>query len=142
MLSLLVLQALKIKRIIYNFALTTNLMKQKECVSHCDFVIYMIHEWTMDKHELTKFIITQSNILRQIFFYENSIISPMQKYNLKQKSSQKNQNPSRFHNSINNVMFKYKPKYHVSKNPRRIFHSWFSIEGFRVFEDHPCVLLV
>jgi len=39
-------------------------------------------------------------------------------------------------------MFKYKPKYHLSKNPRPIFHSWFSIEGFRVFEDHPCVPLV
>jgi hypothetical protein len=35
-----------------------------------------------------------------------------------------------------------KPKLHLSKNPRPIFHSWFSIEGFRVFEDHPCVLLV
>jgi hypothetical protein len=39
----------------------------------------------------------------------------MQKYNLKKKSSKRNQNPSRYHNSISNLKFKYKPKYHLSK---------------------------
>jgi hypothetical protein len=43
---------------------------------------------------------------------------------------------------LSNVKFKCKPKFHLSKNPRPMFHSWFSIEGFRVFEDHPCVLLL
>jgi hypothetical protein len=61
---------------------------------------------------------------------------------LQKNPLKENQNPSRVDNSISNVKFKYKPKYHLSQNPRPIFHSWFSSEGFRVFEDHPCVLLV
>jgi hypothetical protein len=42
----------------------------------------------------------------------------MQKFNLKKKnSSKRNQNPSRYHNSIiTNLKFQHKPKYHVSKN--------------------------
>jgi len=40
----------------------------------------------------------------------------MQKYNLpKEKSSRRNQNPSRYHNSITNLKFQHKPKYHLSK---------------------------
>jgi hypothetical protein len=39
----------------------------------------------------------------------------MQKYNLKKKSSKRNQNPSIYHNSIINLKFQHKPKYHVSK---------------------------
>jgi len=39
----------------------------------------------------------------------------MQKYNLKKKPSKRNQNPSRSYNSITNVKFQHKPKYHLSK---------------------------
>jgi hypothetical protein len=40
----------------------------------------------------------------------------MQKCNLKKKnSSKRNQNPSRYHNSITNLKFQQQPKYHVSK---------------------------
>jgi hypothetical protein len=31
------------------------------------------------------------------------------------KSSKRNQNPSRYHNSITNLKFQHKPKYHLSK---------------------------
>jgi hypothetical protein len=33
------------------------------------------------------------------------------------KSSKRNQNPSRYYNSITNLKFQHKPKYHLSKNP-------------------------
>jgi hypothetical protein len=39
----------------------------------------------------------------------------MQKYNLPEKYSERNQNPSRYHNSISNLKFQHKPKYHLSK---------------------------
>jgi hypothetical protein len=40
----------------------------------------------------------------------------MQKYNLQNKSSKRNQNPSRYHNSrTTNLKFQHKPKYHLSK---------------------------
>ncbi len=39
----------------------------------------------------------------------------MQKYNLQKKSSKRNQDPSRYHNSITNLKFQHKPKYHLSK---------------------------
>jgi hypothetical protein len=45
-------------------------------------------------------------------------ISPCKKYNLKKKkkkTSKRNQNPSRYHNSITNLKFEHKPKYHLSK---------------------------
>jgi hypothetical protein len=42
----------------------------------------------------------------------------MNKYNLKKNSSKRNQNPSRYHNSITNLKFQQKPKDHLSKNPR------------------------
>jgi hypothetical protein len=34
----------------------------------------------------------------------------MQKYNLKKNPSKRNQNPSRYHNSITNLKFQHKPK--------------------------------
>jgi hypothetical protein len=40
----------------------------------------------------------------------------MQKFYLK-KSSKKHQNPSRYYNSISNLKFQHKLKYHLSKNP-------------------------
>jgi len=40
----------------------------------------------------------------------------MQKYNLlKKKSSKRNQNPSKHYNSITNINFQHKPKYHLFK---------------------------
>jgi hypothetical protein len=39
----------------------------------------------------------------------------MQKYNLQKNSSHRNQNPSRYHNSITNFKFQHKPKYQLSK---------------------------
>jgi hypothetical protein len=39
----------------------------------------------------------------------------MQKYNLQKKASKRNQNPSRYYNSITNLKFQNKPKYHLSK---------------------------
>jgi len=40
----------------------------------------------------------------------------MQKYNKSsKKSSKRNQNPSRYYNSITNLKFQLKPKYHLSK---------------------------
>jgi hypothetical protein len=35
----------------------------------------------------------------------------MQKYNLQKKSFKRNQNPSRYHNSITNLKFQHKPRY-------------------------------
>jgi len=39
------------------------------------------------------------------------------KYNLPNKSSKRNQNPSRYYNSITNLKFRHKPKYDLSKIP-------------------------
>jgi hypothetical protein len=39
----------------------------------------------------------------------------MQEYIILKKSSRTNQNPSRYYNSITNLKFEHKPKYHVSK---------------------------
>jgi hypothetical protein len=46
--------------------------------------------------------------------YENSNISPCKNITFK-KPSKKNQNPSRYYNSITNLKFQHKPKYHLSK---------------------------
>jgi hypothetical protein len=39
----------------------------------------------------------------------------MQKYDLQKKSSQRNENPSRYYNSVANLKFQHKWKYHLSK---------------------------
>jgi hypothetical protein len=39
----------------------------------------------------------------------------MQKYHLQKTLLKENQNPSRYHNSITNLQFQHKPKYHLSK---------------------------
>ncbi len=54
------------------------------------------------------------SILRHKKNYENSNISSFENIIFK-KSSKKNQNPSRYHNSITNLNFKHKPKYHHIK---------------------------
>jgi hypothetical protein len=46
--------------------------------------------------------------------YGNSNISPCKNIIFK-KSSKRNQNPSRYYNSITNLKFQHKPKYHLSK---------------------------
>jgi hypothetical protein len=67
-------------------------------VSHCGLAIY-IRKYLKAKEEVWKFK----------YF-------TMQKYNLQKKSSERNQNPSRYHNSIlTNLKFQHKPKYHLSK---------------------------
>jgi hypothetical protein len=66
-------------------------------VSHCGLAIY-ITKYLKAKEELWKFK----------YF-------TMQKYNLQKTFSKRNQNPSRYHNSITNLKFQQKPKYHLSK---------------------------
>jgi hypothetical protein len=58
---------------------------------------------------------TLKNILRQKKNYENLNISPCKNIIFK-KSSKRNQNPSRYYNSmIINLKFQHKPKYNLSK---------------------------
>jgi hypothetical protein len=57
---------------------------------------------------------TLKSILRQKKNYGNSNISPYKNI-IFQKSSKRNQNPSRYYCSIINLEFQHKPKYHVSK---------------------------
>jgi hypothetical protein len=54
------------------------------------------------------------SILRQKKNYGISNISPCKNIIFK-KSSKRNQNPSRYHNSITNLEFQHNPKYHLSK---------------------------
>jgi hypothetical protein len=70
-------------------------------VSHCGLAIYNFKEYLKAKEELWK-----------------SKYFTMQKYNLKRKSpSKRNQNPSRYHNSITNLKFQHKPKISSFKSP-------------------------
>jgi hypothetical protein len=67
-------------------------------VSHCGLAIY-IKRYLKAKEELWKL---------KYFILE--------KYNLQKKSSKRNQNPSRYYyNSMTNLKFQHKPKYHLSK---------------------------
>jgi hypothetical protein len=66
-------------------------------VSHCGLAIY-IKKYLKAKEELWKFK----------YF-------TMQKYILQKNPLKRNQNPSRYHNSITNLKFQHKPKYHLSK---------------------------
>jgi hypothetical protein len=54
------------------------------------------------------------SMLRQMKNYGNSNISPCKNIIFK-KSSKRNQNLSRYYNSITNLRFQHKPKYHLSK---------------------------
>jgi hypothetical protein len=56
---------------------------------------------------------TLKSILQQEKNYENSNISPCKNIIFK-KILLKNQNPSRYYNSITNLKFQPKPKYHLS----------------------------
>jgi hypothetical protein len=58
------------------------------------------------------------SILRKKKNYENSNTSPCKNVIfIKKKSSKRNQNPSRYYNSVTNLKFQHKPKYHPFKNP-------------------------
>jgi hypothetical protein len=54
------------------------------------------------------------SILRPKDNYGNRNISPCKNIIFK-KSSKRNQNPSRYYNSITYLKFQHKPKYHLSK---------------------------
>jgi hypothetical protein len=56
------------------------------------------------------------SILRQKQNSENSNISTCENIIFK-KSSKRNQNPSRYYNSITILKFQHNPKYHLSRNP-------------------------
>jgi hypothetical protein len=66
-------------------------------VSHCGLAIY-IKEYLKAKEKLWK-----------LKYFT------MQKYNLKKNPLKRNQNPSRYYNSITSLKFQHKPKYHLSK---------------------------
>jgi hypothetical protein len=68
-------------------------------VSHCGLAIY-IKKYLKAKEELWK-----------LKYFT------MPKYNLFKKSYKRNQNPSRYYNSITNFQFQHNPKYHISKIP-------------------------
>jgi hypothetical protein len=71
-------------------------------VSHCGLAIY----------------IKNLSISRQKKNYGNSNIPPCKNIIFPKKSSKRNQNPSRYHNSIiTNLKSQHKPKYHLPKNP-------------------------
>jgi hypothetical protein len=53
----------------------------------------------------------------------------MQKYNLKKKSSKRNQNPSRYHNSTTNPKFQTQAKIYSFKNPPIIIDLLFLPRG-------------
>jgi hypothetical protein len=77
------------------------LFKKKEKkggVSHCGLAIY-IKKYLKAKEELWKFK----------YF-------TMQKYNLQNNCLKRNQNPSRYHNSVTNLKLQPKPKYHLPKS--------------------------
>ncbi len=58
---------------------------------------------------------TLNPILRQKKNYGNSNISYHAKNIIFKKSSKRNQNPLRYYNSVTNLKFQHKPKYHLSK---------------------------
>jgi len=61
---------------------------------------------------------TLESILIQKKNYENSNISPCKNIIFKKKSSKRNQDPSRYHNSTTNLKCQPKPKISSFKNPR------------------------
>jgi hypothetical protein len=56
-----------------------------------------------DHHFRSKRKFLKKSVLRQKKNYGNSNISQCKKYNLPKKSSKRNQNPSRYYNSITNL---------------------------------------
>ncbi len=80
------------------FLYTPNQLTNKtRGVSHCSLAIY-IKKYLKAKDKLWKFKYVT-----------------LQKYNLPKKCFNRDQNPSRYQNSITNFKFQHKPKYHLSK---------------------------
>jgi len=69
----------------------------KGCVTLCGLAIY-----------IKKYLKAKEDLLWKLKYFT------MQKYNL-QKSSKRKQNLSRYYNSLTNLQFQHKPKYHFSK---------------------------
>jgi hypothetical protein len=67
-------------------------------VSHCGLAIYIKKDLKEKRRIIMK---------TQIFHHAKIIIL--------KKSTKRNQNPSRYYNSITNFKFQHKPKYHVSE---------------------------
>ncbi len=57
---------------------------------------------------------TLKSILRQMKNHRNLYILPFKNIIFK-KSSERNQNPSRYYKSVTNIKFQHKPKYYLSK---------------------------
>ncbi len=68
------------------------------CVSHCGLAVY-----------IKKYLKAKRRIMETQIFHHAKI------YLSFKKSSKRNQNPSRYYNSITNLKFQHKPKYHLSK---------------------------
>jgi hypothetical protein len=66
-------------------------------VSHCGLAIYIKKDLKAKRRIMDT----------QIFHHAKNIIF--------KKSSKRNQNPSRYHNSITNLKFQHKRKYHLPK---------------------------
>jgi hypothetical protein len=56
----------------------------------------------------------EEHILRPKKSFKKSNVSPCKNIIFK-KSSKRNQNPSRYYNSLTDLKFQHKPKYHLSK---------------------------
>jgi hypothetical protein len=84
-----------------------------KCIHTC------INEWKQGVCDTVALPFTLKSILRQKKKnYGNSNISPRKNIIFKKKSSNRNQNPSRYHNSIiSNLKFQHKPKISSFKNP-------------------------
>ncbi len=73
-------------------------------------------KWTRGVSHTVALPFTLKSIFRQKEELWKFKYFTMQKYNLQKTSSQRNQNPSTYHNSIiTNLKFQHKPKYHLSK---------------------------
>jgi hypothetical protein len=66
-------------------------------VSHCGLALYI-----------------KKNLKSKEELWKHSNISPCKNI-IFQKPSKRNQNPSKYHNSITNLKFQHRPKYHLSK---------------------------
>jgi hypothetical protein len=78
--------------------------------------VLTIHHKKRGVSHMVALLVTLKSILGQRKNYETSNISPWNNIIFK-ISSKRNQNPSSYYNSITNLKFQHKPKYHVSKNP-------------------------
>jgi hypothetical protein len=76
---------------------TFSLQTQTRGVSHCSLAIY-----------IKKYLKAKQRIMETQILHHAKISSS-------NKSSERNQDPSTYYNSITNLKFQHKPKYHLSK---------------------------